>query len=216
MSDRRGFTLVEVVLSLAILAMVVATVFAVLRLAHRAERKGTARSEASQRVMVLADRLSWLLAGAYPYKKFDKDTEKEVLFFEGDGDRLAFVTTSVDKYSGDITDLPGLKFVQLSLGPEGMRADERVFYMTEAELAKYVLEPNVTSLEIEYMEQDAETGQTEWVGDWDPDGKDYLPVAVSFLMELELDGRKIKVPRVIVKLPVGGARGVPVPFPRRP
>jgi len=214
LSDRRGFTLIEVVLSLAILAMVVATVFAVLRLAHRAERKGTARSEATQRVMVLADRLSWLLAGAYPYKQPGEEAGKETLFFEGESDMLAFVTTSVDKYSGDVPDIPGLKYVRLSLESDGLRADERLFYMEDAELEQYVLEPLATSLDIEYMEQDAETGETQWVGSWDTDTMDYLPVAVSIRIELEMDGRKIIVPPLIVRLPTGGARGVPVPLPR--
>jgi len=214
LSDRRGFTLIEVVLSLAILAMVVATVFAVLRLAHRAERKGTARSEATQRVMVLADRLSWLLAGAYPYMQPAEDAGTEKLVFEGEGDMLSFVTTSVDKYSDDVADIPGLKYVRLSLEADGLRADERVFYMEDAELVPYVLEPLAASLDMEYMEQDAETGETQWVGNWDTDTRDYLPVAVSIRIELDMDGRKITVPPVIVKLPVGGSMGVSVPLPR--
>ena len=216
MSDRRGFTLVEVVLSMAIVAMVVATVFAVLRLAHRAERKGTERSEANQRVMVLADRLSWLLTGAYPYKQYDSDEEKDRIFFHGESESLAFVTTSVDKYSGDVADRPGLKYVRLGMTSGGLRADERVFYMKDAALEEYVLEPNATSLEIEYMEQDAETGVTEWVGNWDSRTRDYMPLAVSLSVVLELEGKEVRVPPVIVRLPAGGSRGTAVPLPRLP
>jgi prepilin-type N-terminal cleavage/methylation domain-containing protein len=216
LTDRRGFTLVEVVLSMAIVAMVVAAVFAVLRLAHRAERKGVGRSESSQRVMVLADRLSWLLAGTFPYKQFDPEEETERIFFDGEADSLAFVTTSVDRYSDDAADRPGLKYVRLSLGPGGLRADERVFYMKDAVLREYVLEPGAVSLEIEYMEQDRETGETGWVGNWDPRSRDYIPVAVSLRVVLDLDGQEVEVPPLIVRLPAGGSRGAAVPLPKLP
>jgi len=216
LSERRGFTLIEVVLSLAILAMVVAVVFSVLRLAHRAERKGTERSEISQRIVVIADRLTWLLAGAYPYMEHDKEAEKDRVVFSGDAESLGFVTTSVDKYSPDTADLPGLKYVRLWLGPEGLRADERLFYMKDEDLDEYVIEPNAVRLEMEYMEQDPETGQTEWVGAWDPEDREYIPRAVSVRLVLDLDGREVMVPRIIVKLPAGGSKGTAVPPPRLP
>lgn len=216
MSDRRGFTLLEVVLSMAIVAMVVAAVFAVLRLGHRAERKGSERLEANQRVMVLADRLSWLLAGAFPYRQFDTDTGRERIFFDGEADIMEFVTTSVDRYSSDAADRPGLKFVRLALASGGLRADERVFYMNDAVLNEYVLEPNAVSLRIEYMEQDRETGETVWVGNWDSRSREYMPLAVSLDIVLQLEGKEVRVPTVIVRLPAGGSKGTPVPLPRLP
>ncbi len=213
MSNRRGFTLVEVVLSLAIVAMVVAAVFAVLRLAHRAEQKGSARTEANQRVLILSDRLTWLIAGAYPLSLPDSEDESESLLFEGESDSVAFVTTSLDTYSDSPADRPGLKYVRIVLAPEGLVVEERMFYMQEAEPDVFVLEPNATSLEIEYLEQDSESGETEWVGNWDPETREYMPLAVNVRIVLKLDGRDVSVPPMIIRLPAGGELGVPIPFP---
>ena len=193
MSDRRGFTLVEVVLSLALSAMVIVMLFASLRLGHRAAAKGDSRAEVAQRVMVLSDRLSWLIAGAYPYRHFDEDKGKVQIIFSGENVSMGFVTTSVDDYSGDIVDRAGLKYVNLHLESDGLNVSEKIFFMGEGEQKAYVLEPNVTSLEFAYMDE----GSGDWTDNWDTESSDYLPVAVKVILRMNLDDKEIILPPVM-------------------
>lgn len=212
MRDNRGLTLVEVVLSLAIVGMMVGVLFTVLRMGHRAEDKGAERLEVSQKVMVVSDRLSWLLAGAYPYRQRDIEGGDEYLFFEGGVDSIGFVTTSVDTYSRDVADMPGMKYVRLGLDDKGLGVSERPFYSDdESAFRRYVLDPDAASLEIEYLEPDPDDGPPQWVGNWDTDTRDFLPLAVLLRITTSAGGRKVVVPPIIVSIPTGGDRGVPVP-----
>lgn len=214
--NRRGLTLVEVVLSIAIAAVVMAMLFAALRLGQKSGSRGDKRLELSQREMVVADRLSWLIAGAYPYRGGSEDGAPPLLSFVGQGDSVEFVTTSVDLYSDAQADAPGLKSVRIHLDGEGLKVGERIFFMAQDEFRDYVLEPNAARVEFEYMDMDRDTGETVWVANWDTGTMDYLPVALKVRVALAVEGRELFMPEVIVKVPTGGPLGVPVPLPRLP
>ena len=78
-SNKNGFTLLELLLGLAITALVAAMLFAVLRLGHRAEQKGQQRSEISQTERIISSRLGFLLRGAFPYVVKDEEGQLGVL-----------------------------------------------------------------------------------------------------------------------------------------
>ena len=214
--NRRGLTLVEVVLSIAIAAIVMALLFAALRLGQKSGTRGEKKLELSQREMVVADRLSWLLAGAYPLIIADDADEEEVLAFVGQGDSIEFVTTSVDTYSNTEADLAGLKSVRIHLDDGGLKVGERIFFMRDDEFVDYVLEPNARSVEFEYMEIDEETGEALWVSGWDTEESMYIPAAVKVRVMLVVEGREQVIPEIIVRIPTGGPTGIPVPALRLP
>lgn len=213
--NKRGFTLLEVMLAMAIMSMVMLMLFSLLRLGYRAGEKGTRRAGVAQRLMVVSDRLSWLLAGAYPYREFNRDKRKEVIFFEGQSDSVSFVTTSVDEYSDGLADKVGLKYLTLSLQSRGLEIHERLFFDPEQEPEIQVIEPEATSLEINYLDIDPDSGDAQWRQDWDSSSRDYLPAAVELKISVELEGRTVQVPPLTVRLPAGGPQGVLIPLPRR-
>ncbi len=211
--NRRGMTLVEVVLSITIAAIVMAMLFAALRLGQKSSVKGERRLGQSQRELVVADRISWLLAGTYPLIMAPEKDELKVLIFRGQSDTVEFATTSVDVYSNTATDLPGLKTVRIFLDDEGLKVGERKFFMPGDDFDDYVLDPDARGLEFEFMDIDEDTGESNWVAGWEGGDKKYLPAAVK--MRVMLDEQQW-MPEIIVKIPTGGPTGVAIPLLRLP
>lgn len=192
-----GFTLVEAVISITLAAALLAMLVGTLRLSERAEQKGRERQSSTQRGMVLMDRISWLLRGAYPYFVYeDEDTHK--IFFSGSSSRLGFVTTATETDGGGIEDLAGLKWVELSIGG-GLMVKESIYFL-EKNLEYggtgkyYILDPAVTSISFEYMDLNPDTGASSWVASWEPDEREYLPSAVRVGITFIQDGKEVRIP----------------------
>jgi len=200
-----GFTLLEILIAISLTAVLVGIVFAALRLSQRSEEKGRERQEAAQRMRAVSDRLSFLIRGAYPL--FAQEEEKVFLLFDGSPEKLAFVTSSTDE--GDaLEDLPGLKKVTISSGPEGLKITEGIFFMDEKE-KEYVMDPELSSLKFEYLEVNEEDQSSSWVSSWDSYERTNLPFGVRMTFELKQGGKEYRVPPVVVPL---RARAAPSPF----
>ena len=212
-----GFTLLEVMLGLAITAIVMVILLAALRMGHRSQEKGLERSELAQRMRIVSDRLSWMLGGAYPFRYTDPDDErKKLLLFRGQESSLEFVTTAVDKYSESAADLAGLKFVRLYADEAGLKSAERIFFMGVDELdsdseEEFVFAPEVESISFEYMDVDEDTGTAEWISQWDTDELDYLPAVVRVSVTITHAGKSVDIPPVMAAIRAGGSRGLLVP-----
>ena len=204
-------------LGLAITAVVMVILLAALRMGHRSQEKGLARSELAQRMRIVSDRLSWMIGGAYPFRYTDPDDEsEELLLFRGEESSLEFVTTAVDEYSESAADLAGLKFVRLYADDEGLKAAERIFFMGVDELEseseeEFVFAPEVESLSFEYMDVDEDTGTAQWLSQWDTDELDYLPAVVRVSVTIVHAGRSVDIPPVMAAIRTGGSRGLLVP-----
>lgn len=91
---RGGFTLLELIITLGVIALIVGLLGGVLRLASRAWERGEQQVETRQRSRDLAAFLSQELRSVYPYQ-LRTDT-RPVYFFEGRGDRVRFVSALPD------------------------------------------------------------------------------------------------------------------------
>ena len=93
MSARRdhGFTLIEVVIALGIVAAVLGIALGALRVGLAAWRQGEARAESLQHARSLSATLGHVVGGAYPYRVGAADAGGVV--FEGEPERLALVAT---------------------------------------------------------------------------------------------------------------------------
>ncbi len=215
--NRYGFTLLEVMLGLAITAAIMVILLAALRMGYRSQEKGLERIELAQRMRIVSDRLSWMLGGAYPYRYQDPDDEKEtILLFRGSESSVEFITTAVDEYSGSIADTAGMKFVRIFVDSDGLKAAERVFFMGASEESsfleeEFVFAPRVEEVSFEYMDVDEETGTTEWISDWDTEDKDYLPAVVRVRFSINHKDRSVSAPPVMAAIRTGGSRGLAVP-----
>jgi len=101
-----GFTLLELLISLAMVAVLVAACLMTVRLATASREAGTQKSDIHQRLRVLHERLNTTLRSAHlifvpaasqsllPDEKEEESNKSQVLAFEGKPESLKFVTFS--------------------------------------------------------------------------------------------------------------------------
>lgn len=198
----KGFTLIELIIALALSVVIVVILLAAMRLAYKSQAKGAERVEMAQKIRLLEDRITWLLRGAYPF--YVKKTDEEKIFFKGESDQIGFVTSSVDSYGEGPEDLAGLKWISIFTDREGLQMREKVFFLEdvfEDEGGKlYLLDPEVKTLDLEYYDIPEDEKEGDWVSYWDPEDKTYLPEAVKFKITIEHEGKNIVLPEIIVRI----------------
>ena len=92
MSHPRGFTLLELIISLTIMSAVIVGVYATLSLGTNASERGEARSIENQRVRAALSLISRQLKSAYPLL-LQTEGDTSVYFF-GESDELHFIASS--------------------------------------------------------------------------------------------------------------------------
>jgi len=198
----KGFTLIELVIALTLSVVIVVILLAAMRLAYKSQAKGAEKIDMAQKIRLLEARVTWLLRGAYPF--FVKKLDEQKLFFEGESDQIGFVTTSVDSHGKGPDDMAGLKWVSLFMDNEGLKMREKVFFLEDVfddDGGKvYLLEPEVKELEFEYYDIPEGETQGDWVSDWDPDEKEYIPAAVKCKITLEHEGKTFVLPEITVRI----------------
>lgn len=200
-----GFSLLEVIIALAITTVILATVYGAVRLAYRAQERGEAHMEKSQEIRTLIDRLIPVIHSAYPFWK--KTEDGNALFFVGKSDSIGFVTTDVDLYRYDVANLPGLKWVRFFMDREGLNMAESYFFneevLEEDDVGEvYLISPNVSDIEFEYYEVEEDSSEGDWRDDWDidEDEKLELPRAVRVSLTLRDGDKEVKLPPFVVRI----------------
>ncbi|MBW2653267.1 MAG: prepilin-type N-terminal cleavage/methylation domain-containing protein [Deltaproteobacteria bacterium] len=95
LNPEKGFTLLELLVSIAILSMVLVMIYGTLSMGSRAWEKGEEDIEKVQRMRVVMNLLSREIKSTFPYKitPSELDTHKEFYAFEGKKDSVSFVST---------------------------------------------------------------------------------------------------------------------------
>lgn len=91
-SSQRGFTLLELLLALAIVGALLAIALGGLRVAVAAWSQGEDRAEAHQHLRGVAALLARAVGGAYPYRASPGPAPQPSVLFRGSADRLELVT----------------------------------------------------------------------------------------------------------------------------
>ncbi len=202
--NSRGFTLLELLIAITLSILILVVLGAAMRLGYKSQEKGTERNEVTQKVRILADRVAWLIRGAYPY--YLKKTDEKKIFFEGKSDRAGFVTSSIDFHGTGPEDLAGLKWVSIFVDSEGLKIREKVFFLEDVFEDRngkvYLLDQEVKKIEFEFFEIKEGEKQGTWITEWDPSDKETIPAAVKFKITLERNGQKLELPEMIVKTAV--------------
>lgn len=202
LNNRKGLTVIELVIAMSLSVVIIVILVAAMRLAYKSQEKGMAMSEETQKVRIIADRLTWLLRGTYPYIVNKPDLKK--IYFVGKSDMVGFVTTSIDKHGKGPEDTAGLKWVSIYTDRKGLRFREKVFFMEdvfdEDGGKEYLLDPDVRELEFSYYDVPEDGKEGEWVSDWDPDDKEYFPAAVKLVITLERNGKTVVMPEIIASI----------------
>lgn len=200
-SRQRGFTLVEVVIALTIVATLLVVLFGSLRVGLGAWQRGDERAEVLDRARSITQIVTRTLGAAHPYMTSAEGGEAARLLFEGAPDRVAFVTgappfptaapiafTAVT-LSRDAGAVPGLAVRQKPL-PNAVPFDPS--------LHPALVEETVSDVRFRYLRE----SDRAWEERWDAVQEKALPLAVEMTLTIVQAGRSAPQPPLIVSLPV--------------
>lgn len=193
----RGFTLLEVLLALSIVAALVTIAFGGMRIALAAWRQGEDRAEAHQHVRSTALVLARAIGAAYPYRASRGLAPEPVVLFEGAPRRLAFVTQLPPFPPAASIAFTAVVIELQESGAPGLAVRQRPLPNRDPfEEAEVVFrDPTVTALEVRYLD---EAGA--WQEQWKVDEDRGTPRAVRLAIEVTQQGRTVQLPPLTVNL----------------
>lgn len=197
--DERGFTLLELLIALAIIAALLAIAFGGLRVGMAAWRQGEDRVEAHQHVRGITLALARVVAGAYPYTASRGEAPDPQILFLGAENRLELVTQSP----------PGAFAVPIAFAAvviehgegeaAGLIVRQRAMPNREPfkEATTVLHDRSVTSLKLAYLD---EAGA--WQDAWDAETQKTLPRAVRLSVTATNGTREETLPPMTISLRV--------------
>ena len=209
LSSQRGFTLLELILSVSILSLVMVTIYGTLSMGSRTWEKGEQDIEKVQRMRVVMNLLAREIKSTFPYKvtPSELDTHKEFYAFDGKSDSISFVSSV--PLRGEKEGLSWLTFwVEEDEGlvvveRDALRAD--IFKERESidKDEMEVLDPQVTAIQFDYYKRKKGTtegeGEGEWEEKWDAEKEKMLPDAVKIELTFEEEGEEDSEAEVYTK-----------------
>ena len=206
-----GFTLLELVIAMAILGLIVAILGAALRISQNAILTGRRSIERTHRARVITEQISQELRSAYPPSQVG--TSVESVAFRGEADRFSFVTTASMRSRGFVQS--GLKEVTLSVeedadtGQRGLVLREDIIpngaLLEEGKGHLIMLDPTVEAIKYRYFGSLQVAGQIPPPPRWEESWKsDTPPTAVEFLLTFKKpeEGKVMEIPPITLVLPI--------------
>lgn len=206
----RGFTLLEMLLAIAIFSLVIGVIFTSFRLGSSSWEKGERDIECYQKIRAVNELMFREIRSCFPYLLTPGELDTHVKFyaFFGKEDSLKFVSAaSVQKINR------GLSFIEfwvkegtglmvgeaLAIGPElaelSLRDEDQAL----------VIDPAVKKIHFRYFDRKSQDEKGEWEQTWDPrnkTGRDMrLPEAVQVSLEFDMGNGRIFNQEFIV--PIG-------------
>ncbi|WP_051412617.1 MULTISPECIES: prepilin-type N-terminal cleavage/methylation domain-containing protein [Pseudoxanthomonas] len=203
----RGFSLIEVLLAMVLLAAGLALAFAVIRSAQTVTARGEAIAARSERMRAVEGFLRWRLAGALPIA-FDSSDGARPLRFVGEPERMRFVA-DLPPYLGQ----GGPYLHELQVDGNGNRRQllldlsmvqaGRVVAGTAARPPE-MLADRLLAVRFRYRGIDPQGGLGDWQAHWP--WPERMPLQVEVVIEPD-EGEAW--PPMVVSLPNGGAGATP-------
>ncbi len=201
-----GFTLLELVLALTLLAVMLAMLFGGLRMGVRAWDAGTGRGDRADQVLLTASFVRKELATAFPWRF--KDPLEVKLAFRGDRDGLRFVSMRPADIAGG-----GLSFVSFAYEPGrdaagGRLVMRRAFAAADASdfssldaSDPFALLDGVTEARFSYFGAESDASVPAWGDKWD------RPQRLPTHVRIDLAMGSLRLPPLIVALKLGEEAG---------
>ena len=196
-ADGRGFTLIEVLLALSILAVVVLLAATALRVGLRAWDAGQRRVGLQQENRALVELVSDALAGASPYQGRLGQNPDRVALFQGEPEEVRFVTNA-PPLALETAVAPYHAVVLGRREGDTLRLIERLVPNDDpfAPGTERVLSRSVTHFTLAYRD-----GSGAWQERWDGREAGGLPTAVR--VELAVGALARTAPAFVIELPLG-------------
>jgi general secretion pathway protein J len=198
---KQGFTLLELLISLSILAVIVVIIFAAFRIGIRAWEKGEAAVDDLQRKRIVLSLIKQQLASIFP-KTITKEAKQQVLF-KGDAKSILFVSALALMKENDFGAVLGTyRIIESDEDTEAITFFETSTALMDPETVEENLDqdafvtlvPSAKKVVFEYLKKD-ETDETlsEWQEAWDPEVDGGLPLAVKMTFQNKADEHPIRV-----------------------
>ena len=225
----RGFTLIEVIVTMTILGFILVIIYQVFRLGLSSWEKGESAAEEYQKTRIVSQLLSQQVKSAFPYEIKTQKAEGNYLAFEGKKQSLKFVSAFPAKSKRP----EGLVFAVYYF-KEGGRGEGSLILYEQRVLNKDFFEEalkkdegvslleGLSELRFEYYrEADPDNNKTEeWVDEWDAKEEKKLPKAVRMTVTFanEKEGKQKSPMTLLASIPANKIDKVvtgPTAFGRR-
>jgi prepilin-type N-terminal cleavage/methylation domain-containing protein len=173
----KGFTLLELLLALGIVALLLVIVSGGLRVGLTAWQRGEERTAKLDRARSLVVLLEHALAGTYPYRVTPETEQEPRILFDGRPDRLTFATLSPPLPIGPTT---AFSAVSLAADGGGLALRQQVLpnRIVLDRLDPILVDAQTTTVRFRYLGQEPEA----WQDAWDITKKETLPRAVEITL----------------------------------
>ena len=173
----RGFTLIEVILALSIVAATLVITFGGLRVGLAAWQRGEERTAKLDHTRSLAVLLERALDGAFPYRIAPEGEREARILFEGRPDQLTFVTLSPPFPTGAPA---AFTAVNLSADAAGLALRQQILPNPVApdRLRPLLVDARTSGLRFRYLGREPEA----WQDAWDVGTDEGLPRAVEITL----------------------------------
>ena len=195
----RGFTLVELLIALAIVGALLAVAFGGLRVAVTSLARGEDRAEVHQHERGVAQILGRAIGAAYPYRASPGPAPDPKVLFKGTETRLEFVTQAPP-----IPFTIPVAFAAVVVALETEDTGDRALIVRErilpnqnpfTEASVVLRDPSVHSLTFRYLNEGG-----GWVDTWDAETENGLPRAIKISLAAVRGGRAETLGPLIVSL----------------
>jgi len=199
--DSRGFTLLELLIALAIVGALLVIAFGGMRVALAAWRQGEDRAEAHQHVRSIALVLARAISATFPYNAPREQGPTTSLLFGGTASRLELVTQTAPYPASIPVAFTAVVFeVSTNEDRPGLVIRQRILPnrnpFTDAEIA--FNDPTVIEITFSYMDEGG-----SWEDSWDTEQRKNLPRAIRIGVRTRIGGRVEALPPFTVSLRVG-------------
>lgn len=195
---QRGFTLLELLIALAIVGALLAIAFGGLRVAIAAWGQGEDRAEVHQELRGVAAVVRRAISATYPYRAPATNNPQPVILFRGEADRIELVTQAPP--------LPAsvpIAFTAVVIGVETLDGNpalvvrQRPLPNTDpfTQAAVVLRDPAIDRIDFQYLNENG-----AWESRWETDAQAGLPRAVRVSFGLSRRQRPEALPPLTVAL----------------
>ncbi len=198
---RRGFTLLELVIALAIAGTLIAILVGALRVGLAAWRQGDERAEAHQHLRSLSEILARSVAAAFPYRQSGPEGGEPQVQFQGDAARLSFVTFAPPFPLAAPLPFTAVDFSRVGERRPGLAIRQKAlpnFKPFDDEADPVFVDLTVTEVQFRYL-----SGGGGWTESWDGAADKSIPKAVEIKLTATLGGRPETLPPLTISIPAG-------------
>lgn len=196
MKGAHGFTLVELVIAMTLMALIGVGLSGVLVIGARSASSAERKTEQARRYRIATELIVRQLRSTTALRLPEDENEEQgegedVAYFVGESDRLSFITAAPQAPENS-----GLAVVDLWVEDGQLMLSESPYFLLASEgrigaefetlTFAATLLYDVESISFEYQQSDLE--RETWVDSWDASDEDALPVAVRIEVKPSIDG----------------------------